>query len=140
MTKSNASGYKCISTKRDKDGQLIGYQVAVQWKNRKRYRWVPLMGSQLVALSEALQVRDEFEHELGKPRTENYIIGTTAGVTRAPRDRVWGGPVWAAYIEVDGKRLATTFAVNAHGEDGARKKALEWRRQKEVELHGQAFS
>lgn len=136
----SSTGAKCISQKRDKDGQLTGYQVAVQWKHRKRYRWVPLEGSQLAALSEALQVRAEFEKELGKPRTEHHIIGTAQGVTLHSRATVDGQPAYVAYIEVGGEKLATSFSTAEHGEDGAREKALAWRRQKEVEHFGAAFS
>ncbi len=139
MTKKNASGYKCVSAKRDKDGDLIGYQVAVQWRNRKLYEWVPIKTTRNAALKHALWVRSEFELRLGKPRTEHYIIGTAQGVTRHARDTVWGNPAWIAYIEVDGVKRATSFSVAEHGERGARKLARIWRMQREIELFGQTF-
>ena len=138
--KPNATGHKCISYKRDKDGEIIGYQVAVQWRNRKLYEWVPITTTRDEALDHALYLRSDFEQQLGKPRTEHFIIGTAEGVTRHDRATVDGGPSWQAYIEVDGQKLATSFSVGDHGEEGARKKARTWRRQKEVEFFGRTFT
>ncbi len=139
MTKPNQTGYKCISPKRLK-GELIGYQVAVQWRNRKRWHYVPVTISVIGALQQAVAVRNEFERQLGKPRTELHMIGTAAGVVFHDRHTVDGGPTWVAYIEVDGVKQATSFAVSTHGGKAkARKAARKWRREKEVELFGQVF-
>lgn len=139
MTKPNQTGYKCISPKRH-EGVLIGYQVAVQWRNKKLYEYIPLAISPIGTLQQAVAVRNEFERQLGKPRTEHHMIGTAAGVVFHDRHTVWGGPTWVAYIEVGGVKHATSFAASTHGGKAkARKAAREWRRQKEVELFGQVF-
>ncbi len=139
MTKTNQSGYKCVSPKRH-NGELIGYQVAVQWRNRKLWEYVPVGTSVIGALQQAVAVRNELERILGKPRTEHHMIGTAAGVVFHDRHTVWGGPTWVAYIEVDGVKQATSFAASTHGGKAkARKAARKWRRQKEVELFGQVF-
>ena len=132
MPKPSNTGLKNISAKTH-NGEVCGYQVAVQWNHKRMYAWIP--GDDEVALEEAKTIRHIFEHELGKPRTELHIIGTAVGVVRVGREKVWGAPVWMAYIWAHGHRYATQFSIAVWGEDGAREKALEWRKQKELELH-----
>ncbi len=138
MTHNSNTGLKGISAKHV-EGGIIGFNVSVQWRNVKLYEWVPVTGTVHAALQRSIQTRATFERQLGKPRTENFIIGTAVGVTLHPRDSVWGAPSWQAYIEVEGVKMATSFSTEEHGKVEARKRALDWRRQKEIELHGAAF-
>ncbi len=138
MTSGSNTGLKGISAK-NYDGQIIGFNVSSQWRNQRLYEWVPVTGTVTAAFDQARRTRREFYRQQGKPRTENFIIGTTEGVTYHSRATVDGGPTWIAYIEVDGEKRATSFSVGDHGKHGARLKALAWRRQREIELHGAPF-
>ena len=139
MTHNSNTGLKGISAKYV-DGAIIGFNVSSQWKNHKLYEWVPVQGTVHDALEKAITTRAEFYRQQGKPNTENYIIGTTTGVTFNRRDKVWGSPTYTAYIEVDGVKVATDFSTKKHGKRGAYLKALAWRKEREIELHGQAFT
>jgi hypothetical protein len=70
------TGYKSIS-RYDKPGRHggHGYQVHVIWKGKSLYRRISdsSAGGKRKALRLAVQVRDDFERKLGKPRTERII-------------------------------------------------------------------
>lgn len=139
MTSGSNTGLKGISAKHY-EGAIIGFNVTSQWRLHKLYEWIPVQGTVHDALQKAIQTRAEFYHQQRKPNTENYIIGTTTGVILNPRDKVWGAPTYTAYIQVDGEKFATDFSTRKHGKRGAYLLALAWRKEKEIELHGQAFT
>ena len=69
------TGHKCISATFDTDGEILRYQVTVQWKGEKRK--ATIRGG---SLEEALETRRSFELELDKPRTERHIRSNQTGV------------------------------------------------------------
>ena len=69
------TGHKCISASFDTDGEILRYQVTVQWKGETRK--ATIRGG---SLEEALETRRSFELELDKPRTERHIRSNQTGV------------------------------------------------------------
>lgn len=105
------------------------------------------------ALEAAIEWRDEKEQELGKPRTERRIQSNPSnalGITGI--QRIWkhtgatypdGSPkpnftevyyvTWCPDTKV---RKATSISILKYGEEEAWRRAVELRRQKEIELYG----
>ncbi len=101
--------------------RTFGFFVRVQWSGQRRSKFFSdgKHGDRLGALAAALAWRDEAERELGKPRTEEHIIGvlrTTTGIVgvrRATRDD--GADVYEATWRADGKTRRTSYSIRKHG-------------------------
>lgn len=90
------------------------------------------------ALAFALEWRNAKEKELGKPRSDRYVVTNThsntgvIGVTFNEKEQRYE----ANWVEPDGKLVRKVFSVTKHGDKGAFKKAIEIRRKKDLErLH-----
>lgn len=107
---------KNVSRFKDRKG-LTGFQVRVQWKNIIRFGRVydhletdPLMA--------AVELRDEFEFNLGKPRTERRITSAGTGVSRSI-----DGNGNASY-RASCFHLRANFSTKRFGEKGAEQMAI----------------
>ena len=113
-----------------------GYLVRVNWKRQQQGKFFAdaEYGDQLAALDAALVWRDATERELGKPRTDQNVVGAVAsntgylGVTRLAKG---GNPAYqAAWIE-DGALRRQVFSVAKLGEQGALSAAVKARAEGE---------
>jgi len=104
------TGYKCIHARKSKDGETICFQVCVQWQGKRLFR-------RASTIEEALAVRDEFERELGKPRSERHIRSHHDGLTLS-KDGM-GKLSWRAAV---GKRRKH-YSISRYGFDKARELA-----------------
>lgn len=110
-----------------------------------------LWGGKENALREAIQWRDEMEQVMGKPRTERSVRKKTIvddreiGIHRrnmrhVKRGRVYERDVYeVTWTPEAGKVSRTTVSVTKYGEEEALRRAREIRRQKEVEIYGEAI-
>ncbi|NTU84021.1 MAG: AP2 domain-containing protein, partial [Chloroflexales bacterium] len=103
---------------------MVGYMVRVAWIGQRRQKFFAdaKHGVRLCALAEALSWRDQQERELGKPRTEQLVIGKAAsntgipGVTRLIRA---GHPILQVTWYEDGRQRRTSISIEKHGERAA---------------------
>lgn len=100
------TGHKCISASFDPNGEILRYQITVQWKDEKRKATV--RGG---SLAEALEIRRSFELELDKPRTERHIRSTQTGVYLSEDGH--GNKSWVAQFGAVRKH----FSVKKYGGD-----------------------
>lgn len=111
-------------------------------------------GGKEEALRRAVEWRDETEQQIGKPRTDNLIIGTSprskTGVTGVRRcnykyvgkdGKLYLNPVyevtWNANREIKGK---TSVSITKYGEREAFRRACAIRCEKERKMYGAAVS
>src|ERR1044071_6374364 len=92
MTKSGHKGVSRIDSPQKK---MHGWYVRVRLNNVTKSKFVPdrLYGGTEAALERAVEFRNEFERELGKPRTDWVVVGSNprnaggvAGVRRAVKN------------------------------------------------------
>ncbi len=103
---------------------MVGYMVRVTWAGVRRQKFFAdnKHGDRLGALAAALDWRDQQERELGKPRTEQLIIGKAAsntgipGVTRLIRA---GHPILQVTWYENGRQRRTSISIDKHGERAA---------------------
>jgi hypothetical protein len=118
-----------------------GYFVRIQWKGERRAKFFSdnVYGDRLAALDAALEWRNKTEKELGKPRTDRLVIGTTESSSgiRGVRRREEGHTVYyeATWVTTIGKLGRTRFSVNRHGEKRALQLARKAREQHERERY-----
>jgi hypothetical protein len=110
------TGYKGISASFDENGNLWRYQVTVQWKGEIR-KW----SGRGATLEEALNVREQFEDELDKPRSEKHIRSTQTGVYVSEDGH--GNRYWVAQVDQERRH----FSIHKHGEAKAFELAKEAR-------------
>jgi hypothetical protein len=150
MAKSGHRGVSRIDSPKKK---THGWYVRVRFNKQSRARFIPdkTHDGKEAALAKAVEVRDEFERELGRPRTDHQIVGHSgrnpggvAGVRRAVRKyRGKGGRVylnevfevtWNAGRE---RRGRTCVSIRKYGELRAFRKACAIRREKERQMYGE---
>lgn len=118
-----------------------GYFVRIQWKGERKAKFFSdgVYGDRLGALTAAIEWRDTTEAELGKPRTERLVIGTTrssTGVTGVRKIKEGNTYYYeATWVTTVGKQGRTKFSINRHGEKRALQKARRVRQQRERERH-----
>lgn len=100
-------------------------------------------GGRHKALMKAQAWRNETEKKLGKPRTDRVIVArneTTsvrrALVSRGRKAKTKGLVYEVTYSPEPNKICRTSFSIKKYGEDGAKKLALEFRKEKELEMYG----
>ena len=126
------TGYKCIS--RTQDDRLL---VNVAWCGNKRYATIQIKDylDESDAIFETLRIRERFERELGKPRTERRILGNAVGVMRTKDGH--GKESWMARINPKhGKQLRSYFSIKKYGALNAYEMACEIRKQWEEIFYG----
>ncbi|MDQ3803157.1 MAG: AP2 domain-containing protein [Acidobacteriota bacterium] len=148
------SGHKGISRIDSPQKKTHGWYVRVRFNKQARARFIPdrAHGGKEAALVKAIECRDEMERELGRPRTDHQVVGSSprnargvAGVRRAVRKyRGKGGTVylnevyevtWNAGRE---RRGRTSVSIRKHGERRAFRMACAIRREKERQMYGEA--
>ena len=146
------SGYKGISRIDCPENKTVGWYVRVRLGNVTRSKFVSdrKHGGKESALLRAVECRNQFEQELGKPRTDWVIIGKNprnrsgvVGVRRAVKKykgkdgTVYLNEVyevtWNAGRESRGR---TSVSISKYGEMSAFRRACAIRRQKEQQLYG----
>jgi hypothetical protein len=147
------SGHRGVSRIDSPAKKMHGWYVRVRLNKQSRARFVPdkSHGGREAALEKAVSVRDEFERELGRPRTDHQVVGDSsrnpggvAGVRRAVRKyRGKDGTVylnevfevtWNAGRE---RRGRTCVSIKRWGELRAFRKACAIRREKERQMYGE---
>lgn len=100
-------------------------------------------GGRHKALMKAQAWRNETERKLGKPRTDRVIVAredTTsvrrALVSRGRKAKNKGLVYEVTYSPEPNKICRTSFSIKKYGEEGAKKMALEFRKEKEKEMYG----
>lgn len=100
----------------------FGYLVRIMWKGQRRGKFFSdqTYGDRLGALFAALEWRDATEKELGKPRTERQVLGTTSSPsgTRGVRRVRQGYTEYyeATWATTAGKQRRTRYSIHKHGE------------------------
>lgn len=138
---------KNITRVKDYKKRVDGYYVRIGWKGKNYSKLFPIKrwGSEEIALHHAVEWRDRKEAEIGKPRTDRFVMGITRptntgvkGITRM-KIRHWknGKKVgkihdWLVVTTFDeaGNLNRTGFSIDKHGEEKAMlmaKKAYEER-------------
>jgi hypothetical protein len=120
---------------------MIGYMVRVTWCGERRQAFFSdaKHGDRLGALAAALEWRDQVERELGKPRTEQQVIGTAGsntgvlGVTRLMRE---GHPAFQVSWYENGRIRRTSISIAKHGETEALRMARQLRERVENQRLG----
>jgi hypothetical protein len=146
------SGHKGVSRIDSPQKKMHGWYVRVRLNNVTKSKFVPdrLYGGKEAALERAVEFRNEFEREMGKPRTDWVVVGSNprnaegvAGVRRAVKKykgkdgKVYLNEVyevsWNAGREKKGR---TSVSIRKYGEARAFRMACAIRREKEREMYG----
>lgn len=123
-----------------------GYFVRVQWKGERRAKFFSdgVHGDRLAALDAALQWRNDTERELGKPRTDQIVIGTSRSNTgilgvrrRKENGTEYFEATWVAGVTKSGRTKLgrTRYSIARHGEKRALRMAIKARDQHERERY-----
>jgi len=147
------SGHRGVSRIDSPAKKMHGWYVRVRFSKQSKAKFIPdkSYGGKEAALEKAVEWRDGFERELGRPRTDHQVVGDSprnpagvVGVRRAVRKyRGKGGTVyhnevyevtWHAGRE---RRGRTCVSIRRHGELGAFRKACAIRREKERQMYGE---
>ena len=147
------SGHKGVSRIDSPQKKMHGWYVRVRFNNKTRAKFVSdgLHGGREAALHKAVEFRNVFERELGKPRTDWMVIGSNprntagvAGVRRAVKKykgkdgKVYLNEVyevsWNAGRE---RRGRTSVSIRKYGEARAFRMACAIRREKERQMYGE---
>lgn len=116
-----------------------GYFVRIQWKGERRSKFFSdsVYGDRLAALFAAIEWRNAVEKELGKPRTERQVLGTSYEEGKMPgiRRRREGHTDYyeATWTTTVGKLRRTKYSIARHGEKRALQLALRARKRGERE-------
>lgn len=114
---------------------LHGYHVRLSWKGQVYQKWFSDIthGDRLGALTAALDWRDAKEREIGKPRSEQTVIGITAsntGLVGIARVTVRGEAYYRAlWRDAEGKMHRRWFSIARLGERRALRAAIKAREQ-----------
>ena len=120
----------------DDERQMHGYLVRVQWQGKVRKDWFAdvKLGGRLGALDAAIRFKDAAYSELGKPRTDQQVIGkgrTNTGHIGITRRIKSGKEVFEVFWTEGKKRRSASFGIKEHGERKALQMAIAARRQGE---------
>lgn len=140
------TGLKNISIKRDRD-HVVAVQVCVQWKGQRRYGRIEVASPHELpqAIREARMLRDDFERELRKPRTERIVRAVAAIQPEGRRclglsiDRTRHNVV-VTWAPVAGKKRHRCFGYRRCGLDVAWSRAIEFRQAMEAKHYGGKLS
>lgn len=146
------SGHKGVSRIDSPEKKMHGWYVRVMFNKQTRSKFIPdrLHGGKEAALERAVEVRNEMERELGRPRTDCAVVGHNprnihgvAGVRRAVKKykskdgKVYFNEVyevsWNAGRERKGR---TSVSIRKYGEARAFRMACAIRREKERQMYG----
>jgi hypothetical protein len=117
-----------------------GYNVRIRWAGNKYCQFFgdQKHGDRLGALAAAIEWRNATEQRIGKPRTEQPVIGMNtrnkSGVIGVRRCRKAGVEVFTvSWIKYGERRqvAATSFSIRKHGEQKAFKLAIRARQRGE---------
>lgn len=119
---------------------MRGYLVRVKWKKQLRQKFCSLVQYQdwMAALDAALEFRNQAEVELGKPRTEQLIVGaareSNTGI-RGIRFVVDGEleGYEATWVDHTGRKHVVRYSLNRYGRKQALKLAQQARERGERE-------
>lgn len=136
--RSQARLYKSVKhknlTRVDRPSKnLYGYHVRLGWKGRVYQKWFSdtTHGDRLGALTAALAWRDEKEREIGKPRSEQTVIGVTGsntGLVGVARVMMKGSAYYRAlWRDAEGKMHRRWFSIARLGERRALRAAIKAR-------------
>lgn len=132
--------YKNISKIDRPDHHMRGYLVRVKWNKQLRQKFCSLVQYKdwMAALDAALEFRDQAEKELGKPRTEQLIVGAARESNTGIRGIrfVIDGEVEAyeaTWVDHTGRKHVARYAINRYGKRKALKLAQEARERGENE-------
>lgn len=150
MTKSGHKGVSRIDSPKKK---MHGWYVRVRFNKQGRAKFIAdgAHGGREAALAKAVECRDEMERELGRPRTDHQVVGSSprnalgvAGVRRAVRKHKGkGGAVFESEVyEVTWnagreRRGRTSVSIRKYGELRAFRMACAIRREKERQMYGE---
>jgi|WetSurMetagenome_2_1015567.scaffolds.fasta_scaffold41877_3 hypothetical protein len=114
-------------------GRTRGWSARVQWMKRTYSKLFSdgVWGGKRPALQAAITWRNQQERVLGKPRTETTVQGREEGTPGVYKGAIRERPVWVASWP-GGK---TSFSIARHGDQGARKLALEARERRMAEFY-----
>lgn len=125
------------------NGREKGWIVKVNYQNKSLRKLLSdkKHGGKKKAFEAAQELRLEYLKELGKPDTKRRILGSNPHNTSGIRGvrKIWKGTVEVYEVNWQaepGKTARTTFSVKKYGEEEARRKAIELRQQKELEIYG----
>lgn len=146
------SGHKGISRIDCPERKTVGWYVRVRLKHVTKAKFISdsKYGGKEEGLKKALEVRNQLEEELGKPRTDWVIVGENprnnsgvVGVRRATKKyigkdgKVYLNEVyevsWNAGREKKGR---TSVSIKKYGEAAAFRRACAIRREKEQLMYG----
>jgi hypothetical protein len=134
------------------DGRRItathGYFARVTWKGQTHRKFFSdsVYGDRLGALGAALEWRDAKEREVGKPRTERMVYGTSHTETgiigiRKIVSGPWGHEAYEAnWIKSDGTVGRTSYSITKNGKRKALKLAIEARNRGEANRRASKFA
>ena len=144
--------YKSISRIDQPEKHTHGWYVRVRYNGNEVSRFFndKLFGGKTKALDKAVNFRDRTERELGKPRTDRFVVGRGSrrktqivGVrqvmktTRTADGTVRETPVfevtWSPEPNVIGR---TSVSINKYGKREAFRRAVAIREEKEREFYG----
>lgn len=145
------SGYKNISRIDSKKKNMHGWYVRIFHKGKPHAKYFndEKSGGREEALSDAVEYRNQLEIELGKPRTERYIIGAlhpknntgVPGVNRRITKQKKRGK-WYSWEIYDvtwnsepNKVSRTTVSIQKYGEEEAFRRACAIREQKMAKVY-----
>lgn len=143
------SGYKGISRIDQPKKQHHGWFVRVTWKRETHRKFFSdtKYGGREEALREAVEYRNFLEAELGKPRSERQVIGTSRGTntgrrgirrissTQRKRGREYTREVYeVTYHPSPGITKRTSVSIRKYGEEEAFQRACAIRQAAEEEF------
>lgn len=114
---------------------LHGYHVRLGWKGQVYQKWFSdtTHGDRLGALTAALAWRDAKERAIGKPRSEQTVMGITSsntGLVGIARVTVRGAPYYRAlWRDAEDKMHRRWFSITRLGERRALRAAIKAREQ-----------
>lgn len=126
MARKRTTRHKGITRIDHPAKKTYGYLVRVTWKGETRMKFFSdiKLGDRLAALDAAIEWRNSVERAMGKPRTEQQVIGKTrskSGIMGVRRRRENHTDYYeATWIISPGKRGSTRFSIAKHGEAKAR--------------------
>lgn len=123
--------YKNLTRVERPERNMYGYHVRLGWKGQVYQKWFSdtTYGDRLGALGAALDWRDAKERKLGKPRSEQTLIGMTAsntGLVGVARVTLKGDAYYRAlWRDAEGKMHRRWFSIERLGEKRAMRAAIQ---------------
>jgi AP2 domain len=120
---------------------LVGYRVVVGWNGERHTKYFSdrTYGERIAALAEAIEWRNAVEKKIGKPRTDQPIVGTVrrsktkSGIVGVRRHTINHTSYYSAqWSTIDGRKTKK-YSVTKYGENQARRLAIKARKAGERE-------